>query len=146
MKIWNSITKSFEVKPDNLPKIRVWDDILNEMVYGEWEQMDDGILFRFDKHLETEKPIYMLSSQLNDSNDIEVYDQDMVKVSYNGGGSITFVSRVHYCNGCFAFSEKTPFGNIVHNSTLRSVINHSNYSIEVIGNPFENSKLLKEHL
>lgn len=71
-------------------KVRVWDDVLKEMLYSRVEQFDDMLGFRFEKHLETENPIYMWSTGLPDRNGREIYEGDVLQ------RKSPFTGKIHY--------------------------------------------------
>jgi YopX protein. len=56
---------------------RAWDDVLGEILYSKPVQFDDSLMFRFDKHFETEHPVYMWPTGLEDRNGIDGYHKDI---------------------------------------------------------------------
>lgn len=110
-------------------KVRVWDDVLKEMLYSRVEQFDDMLGFRFEKHLETVNPIYMWSTGLKDKNKKEIYEGDIVLVGNHKQPAI-----VEYDEGCFY----TPIGISRYRLGWWQID-----VIEIIGNIYENPELLK---
>lgn len=98
----------------NKLKLRVWDDVLREMLYSKVEQFDDAILFRFSKHLETENPVYLRHIGL-DKKGKDVYEGDIVRL-------------LDGCINCVEFFE------------MGKIMGHLN-TVEVIGNIYENPRL-----
>ncbi|GAB1537170.1 hypothetical protein ADMFC3_28010 [Geovibrio sp. ADMFC3] len=60
-------------------KLRAWDGFHEKMSYGETEQFDDMLGFRFD-HFDTEKPVYMKSTGMFDQNEKEIWGSDIVRI------------------------------------------------------------------
>ena len=116
-------------------KVRVWDDVLNEMLYGRVEQFDDMLGFRFEKHLETENPIYMWSTGLKDKNKKEIYEGDIVKANLRFFDIVDQKCRVIFHNGSFGLQYGYSLDYFKPLATWDD--------IEVIGNIYENPELLK---
>ena len=110
-------------------KVRVWDDVLKEMLYSRVEQFDDMLGFRFEKHLETENPIYMWSTGLHDRNGREIYEGDIISTDLDRPFNI-----VVFRNGAFLFQ--------CHDNGKDYYDYMFSYG-EVIGNIYENPELLK---
>lgn len=115
-------------------KVRVWDDVLNEMLYGRVEQFDDMLGFRFEKHLETENPIYMWSTGLKDKNKKEIYEGDIVKANLRFFDIVDQKCRVIFHNGSFGLQ----YGYLLDYFKPLATWD----DIEVIGNIYENPELL----
>lgn len=119
-------------------KVRVWDDVLNEMLYGRVEQFDDMLGFRFEKHLETENPIYMWSTGLKDKNRREIYEGDVVSTDLDRPFNI-----VVFRNGAFMF-QCHDSGEDYYDYMFSADEESDRWEYgEVIGNIYENPELLK---
>lgn len=86
-------------------KIRAWDDIAKQMSYGEIELFDDMSGFRFD-HFETEKPIFMLWSSLQDTDEKDIYADDILEVTDSEG--IVCRTIIEFKDGVFQVGEWHP--------------------------------------
>ena len=119
-------------------KVRVWDDALNEMLYGRVEQFDDMLGFRFEKHLETENPMYMWETGLKDKNGKEIYEGDIISTDLERPFNI-----VVFRNGAFMFQCHDNGKD--YYDYMFSVDEEFDYWKfgEVIGNIYENPELLK---
>ena len=119
-------------------KVRVWDDVLNEMLYGRVEQFDDMLGFRFEKHLETENPMYMWETGLKDKNGKEIYEGDIISTDLERPFNI-----VVFRNGAFMFQCHDNGKD--YYDYMFSVDEEFDYWKfgEVIGNIYENPELLK---
>lgn len=115
-------------------KFRAWDDVEKRMYYGNTEQFDDMLGFRF-QHFETDKPVYMQYTDLKDKNGREIYEGDIVKANLRFFDIVDQKCRVIFHNGSFGlqygysldyFKPLAPWDDI-----------------EVIGNIYENPELLK---
>ena len=116
-------------------KVRVWDDVLKEMLYSRVEQFDDMLGFRFEKHLETVNPIYMWSTGLKDKNKKEIYEGDIVKANLRFFDIVDQKCRVIFHNGSFGLQYGYSLDYFKPLATWDD--------IEVIGNIYENPELLK---
>lgn len=123
---------------DGMMKIRAWDDVLGEMLYSRIEQFDDSLMFRFEKHFETDEPKYMRSTGLYDRNGKEIYEGDVLKTDL----SRPFLVVV-YRNGAFMFqchdNGKDYFDLMVPIDQTTDSID----LLEVIGNIYEHQYLLE---
>lgn len=86
-------------------KIRAWDDVAQKMSYGEKELFDDMLGFRFD-HFETEKPIFMLWSSLQDTDEKDIYADDILEVTDANGNICRTI--VKFEDGVFRVGEWYP--------------------------------------
>ncbi|MGG0794673.1 YopX family protein [Brevibacillus laterosporus] len=119
-------------------KFRAWDDVSKVMSFSNFEQFDDMMGFRFS-HFETEKPIYMQYTGLNDKNGKKIYDGDIVQID-----NTDEVSRwvrgekalVEYRPGRFRISTESGEANMMQED-MSDVI-------EVIGNIYEHPDLLQD--
>lgn len=137
-------------------KLRAWDDVLEEMLYSEIEQFDDMLGFRFEKHFETENPIYMRETGLKDKNGVEIFEGDIIRQtyhaeighSYNGteesfdghhiGGVVIIASKGACMKNPLNYSEET--GETTRSNQYKNV---AGYRCVVIGNKFDNPELVE---
>ena len=137
-------------------KIRAWDDVTQKMSYGEMKLFDDMLGFRFD-HFETEKPIFMLWSSLQDTDEKEIYADDILEVTDSEGNIYRTV--VEFENGVFRVGKwypKEPVSiehfnyegeweeievNIDDYERLDIVLQH-HLDFKVVGNKYENPYLI----
>ena len=119
-------------------KVRVWDDVLKEMLYSRVEQFDDMLGFRFEKHLETENPVYMWETGLKDKNGKEIYEGDVLFHRWNSGYDMQeeTISEVKWRNGAFIVDDKKRSDWLlsIHALAERWA------SVEVIGNIYEHKQ------
>ena len=118
-------------------KVRVWDDVLNEMLYGRVEQFDDMLGFRFEKHLETENPIYMWSTGLKDKNGREIYEGDVVSGMY-----FDSLSKSEKPTICFVKWDESGYWTFRGEKYFLGGYLTDIRDCEVIGNIYENPELL----
>ena len=107
-------------------KFRAWDDVEKRMYYGNTEQFDDMLGFRF-QHFETDKPVYMQYTGLKDKNGREIYEGDILKCEL-------YFGAVEWIEDWAMFA--------INNDRLESLILWASVS-EIIGNIYENPELLK---
>jgi uncharacterized phage protein (TIGR01671 family) len=86
------------------------------------------------KHDEVELMQYI---GIKDKNDKEIYDGDIVKVTYSSGFSIYVVK---YANDCAYYMLES----IMDKYELDTFCGYEQEQLEVIGNKFENYKLIEE--
>jgi uncharacterized phage protein (TIGR01671 family) len=121
-------------------KFRAWDDELKGMLYSSIEQFDDSWMFRFNKHFETDAPIYMQYTGLTDRNGKEIYEGDILDGSYVNPMSNEIVKK-HYeivFRKAIFYAEligKHPYGT--------TFLYFENEKGEVIGNIYSNPELLE---
>ena len=123
-------------------KVRVWDDVLKEMLYSRVEQFDDMLGFRFDKHLETENPVYMWETGMKDKNGREIYEGDICRLGttmyqivwmdrYAKYGAKVIKTETVLAMGCtFPMQDYVVFSS-------------GQCDLEIISNIYENPELLK---
>lgn len=80
---------------------------------------------------------------LKDKNGKEIYEGDILRVIYIGGGTATSVSAVTFEDGCYMFSERSPFAPVYYKIPLKAVIGHGNYDVTKVGNIHDNPELLE---
>lgn len=129
-------------------KYRAWDGLLGEMVYiRKTEQYDDSLLLRFEKHFETETPIYMQFTGLYDCNGKEIYESDIVAITLKDESALKAKEynwnwleekmAIKYDDGGWKLyipHKKMNFPMLFYTHSL---------IVEVIGNVYENSELLQ---
>jgi len=115
-------------------KVRVWDDVLKEMLYSRVEQFDDMLGFRFEKHLETENPIYMWSTGLHDRNGREIYEGDVLINPKGIRGEIKYVPEYAAFLAYWKHDGECGYDYLDKGILMKC---------EVIGNIYENPELLK---
>lgn len=118
-------------------KFRAWDDVEKRMYYGNTEQFDDMLGFRF-QHFETDKPVYMQYTGLKDKNGKEIYEGDIISTDLDRPFNI-----VVFRNGAFMFQCHDNGKD--YYDYMFSVDEESDrweYG-EVIGNIYENPELLE---
>ena len=149
---------------------RAWDDVLGEMLYSRVEQFDDSLMFRFEKHFETENPVYMWPTGLLDKNGKEIYGGDIIKqrrsdkADYCKNVKFEDVAMiVEWYNGLAHRTEKSlelnpkaaenmSWFNEAPKFVARPIVRtkftihswSSFHNCEVIGNIYENPELLKD--
>ncbi|MEK6459172.1 YopX family protein [Heyndrickxia faecalis] len=135
-------------------KLRAWDEELKRMFYGTTEQFDDSLSFRF-KHFETDEPVYMQYTGLNDKNGKEIYEGDIiVNGSVPGpcfgvkGLFLQTKYKVAMVNGCFVVEcdPECVDDHVFENYHLLFEMGCDGSSesiVEVIGNVYENPELVK---
>lgn len=118
----------------------------SNMVYlNSVEQMDDGVLFRFKRHLEDYDNLkYMWGTGLRDKNGEEIYDGDIISwkdLSELSDGTLTDVVVVFWDDEYLRWSVEsfnTP-------GECEKLYDYSNVDeIEIIGNIYENPELLED--
>ena len=109
-------------------KFRAWDDVEKRMYYGNTEQFDDMLGFRF-QHFETDKPVYMQYTGLKDKNSKEIYEGDILESNHK-----LFRFEVIWSEDWAMFTVK--------GDSVEALIRWATYC-EVIGNIYENPELLK---
>ncbi len=128
----------------NKLKLRAWDDVLKEMLYSKVEQFDDAILFRFEKHFETEKPVYLRYTGIEDRNDVDVYEGDILLVELrNWFGNLVdeFVVAVIF-RDCRFIIVKNMDELGLFNTNAAKLEDYCDFPYKVIGNIYEHPELL----
>lgn len=130
-------------------KVRVWDDALKEMLYGRVEQFDDMLGFRFEKHLETENPVYMWETGLKDKNKKEIYEGDILTSEhypFQDEGKYNYHGVIEWIDECAAFYMTKRLANNEKRGISDGIaepIEEGLEEFEIIGNIYENQELLK---
>jgi uncharacterized phage protein (TIGR01671 family) len=112
-------------------KFRVWDSISKKMY--KWEEIKHIPLIEFDKEHYT----LMQFIGIKTSDNIEVYESDIVKLTNTGYGfNVGLVEYLNHGNPCFqAIQTKEDFPATFH-------LQVKSREISVIGNEFQNPELL----
>ena len=126
-----------------IPKLRAWDKQDERMSYGEVEYFDDSINYRFDLFCTgaDEDVEFMQSTEIKDKNGVEIFEGDIVNYvksftnPMTGSGSLSINKNLRII---FKDAEFTADGIDIR---LKKIVSH----MEVIGNIYENSELLKGH-
>ena len=115
-------------------KFRVWDN-QSDFYWGDGEGMDfKKIAFNFyDTLFEESRLVFQQWTGLTDKNGKEIYEGDIVKATSDQYENENFVGKVIFDEGCFL--------TWINKNDIRGIWGEDD--IEVIGNIFENSELLK---
>jgi len=115
-------------------KFRAWahtDAAYMEMVYFGKTECDNGLWFEAPKHIDDYKNHIMQFTGLKDKNGVEIYEGDIIKRSLSGASS-TIIEKVYFHMGSFVTGE---------GDFIRPISGYC--TMEVIGNIYENTDLLK---
>lgn len=118
-------------------KFRAWDDVEKRMYYGNTEQFDDMLGFRF-QHFETDKPVYMQYTGLKDRNGRKIYEGDVLR--------LVLVDYAHVPEQIFVVSSDSFFEDVCYLQNISRFVEDSDSEtdgIEVIGNIYESPELPK---
>ena len=122
--------------------VRAWDDVLQRMLYAKFEQYDDMIGYRFDAHFDTEEPVYMWGTGLQDRNGKEIYEGDVVTVSnFMVETQPTYRAVVEWDKYRFALCNLDKPDNIF-SFPMRN-LDPFGLSLQIVGNKFDHPHLLK---
>lgn len=120
-------------------KYRVWDKRDKRMY--DWEKIKD--LFSFDE-MEHDDLVWQQYTGLNDRNDREIYGGDIVRVNHDDGYET--IGQVEWGLSSKWFGTYPAFAIAELESEINSfaeIFDTGQYTIEVIGNIYENPELLE---
>ena len=109
-------------------KLRLWDAILEKVIYTNMEILDNGIVFLAEEHLEDHHPIIMESIGVRDKFDKEIFEGDIVLCERSGDG--------YNYQELVVIEDKRRLPRTLYGSSL--------ISREILGNIYENKDLLKD--
>lgn len=110
-------------------KFRAWDKIEKQIIIPSYV---------FNDERETDY-ILMQYTGLKDKNDKEIYEGDIITITYSNGEKIKKYA-VKYCDDCGYYMLKS----IDRKYDLDTFCGYGKEQIEIIGNIYENPELLKE--
>lgn len=130
-----------------IPKFRAWDKKCNEMFKDTFAVTESGqvvvveqkSVFNSPDYIFTDDLILMQSTGLKDKNGKEIFEDDVVKLidEYGGSGMSKVISQEGSL-GMVIEEVFVPFATI-------SILSTVDYTLEVIGNIYENPELVEEN-
>lgn len=77
--------------------------------------------------------VLMQNTGLNDKNGVEIYESDIITYNVDGTNENTWKNKIIFENGCL----------IIENEDCPPIMDDNIYKIEIIGNVYENPKMLE---